>query len=124
MAVRVIARATRPHMLTLAATLAPLLALGTPASSFCVFFQDGSVVIEQESFTGVNTASVDAAVAAAPAHSEALDVKAQIAALPMLLRATVLSIMDAINIERAQHGRAAITPAQAVNAIAAKVDTL
>jgi hypothetical protein len=124
MAIRSVARATQPHISTLADTLRPLLALGAPASSFHLRYQDGKVYIEQNSFTGVDWPAVEAAVASAPVHSEALDVKAQINALPLLMKAIVLSLIDGINVERARHGVAAITPAQAIAQIVAKVDAL
>jgi hypothetical protein len=124
MQVRSIARATKPHQHTLDDALRPLLALGTPPSSFHSRYQDGKVYIEQNSFTGVDWPAVEAAVASAPAHTEALDVKAQINALPLLMKAIVLSLIDGINVERARHGVAAITPAQAIAQIVAKVDAI
>ena len=124
MAERRIPRASQPHLSTLADTLRPLLALGTPASSFHLRYERGDVVIEQNSFTGVDLSAVSAAVQSAPEHSEVLDVKAQINALPLLLKAIVLSLIDGLNIERARHGVAAISPAQAVASIVAKVDAI
>lgn len=123
MEVRRISRATAPHLPTLADDLRSLLAVAN-AGSFHLRYQDGGVVIEQNSFSGVNVSAVEAAVAAAPDASEVLDVKAELKALPLLTKAIVLSLIDAINTERAQHGRAAITQTQAVNAIIAKVDEI
>lgn len=127
MASRRIARATQPHLPTLTATLAPLLSAAN-AGAFQLRYEarltGSEVVIEQASFTNVDTALVDAAVASAPAYSDALDVKAQINALPLLQKAILLTIIDAINVERARHSVAAITPTQAIANIVAKVDTL
>lgn len=124
MLMRVVSRATEPHLPTLADALRPLLAAAGANQSFHLRWQNGSVVIEQNSFANVNTAAVDAAVAAAPAKSDALDVKAQINALPLLMKAVILSLIDGINVERARHGAQPITPAQAIAQIVAKVDAL
>jgi hypothetical protein len=126
MAIRVVPRATQPHLQTLAGSLAPILASGSPASSFYLRWQDGSVVIEQNSFTGVNTAQVDAAVAAAPAHTAALDAKAEIDSWGPALKAALLVVMDEVNRVRVQPTTAftAYTATQFMNAIKARVDTL
>jgi hypothetical protein len=124
MLVRKVARASQPHLSTLADSLRPLLAVATPASSFHLRYESGAVVIEQNSFTGCDPQAIDAAVASAPEHTEVLDVKAQLNALPLLMKAIVLALIDGINIERARHGVAAITPAQAIASIVAKVDAL
>jgi hypothetical protein len=121
--IRVVSRATPPHLPTLNTALAPLLAVAN-AGAFHSRYQDGAVVIEQNDFTGVDWLAVEAAVAAAPVSSDVLDVKTQIAALPLLTKAIVLALMDAINVERSRHGAAAITPEQAVAAIVAKVDAI
>jgi hypothetical protein len=126
MAIRSVARATQPHLPTLADSLRPLLALGTPASSFHLRYQDGAVIIEQGSFTGVNTASVDAAVASAPAHSAALDAKFEVDAWGPALKAAFLVVMDEVNRVRQQPTTvfAAYNATQFMNAIKARVDTL
>lgn len=125
MVMRVVSRATQPHMLTLAGTLAPLLAAAN-AGSFHLRWQDGSVIIEQNSFTGVNTAQVDAAVAAAPAHTASLDAKANVDAWPVELKAAFLVVMDEVNRVRTQPTTAfaAYTAAQFMNAIKNRVDTI
>lgn len=111
MLIRRVARSTQPHLPTLAATLAPLLALGTPASSFHLRYESGDVVIEQDSFTGVDVEAVDAAVANAPEHSVILDAKAYLDAMPPELEAIFTALVKLINTERAQHSRQAITKA-------------
>lgn len=126
---RRIARSTQPHLPTLAATLAPLLAPAN-AGAFHLRYEaklSGSeVVIEQESFSGVNLTSVDNAVAAAPAHSSALDDKLTIDDLPKWHKAIVLCIIDQLNVVRQSPSTtfAAITTTAAWNAIKAKYDTL
>lgn len=121
--IRSVSRATQPHLPSLAATLAPLLAVAN-AGSFHLSYQSARVLIEQGSFAGCDLTAIDAAVAAAPVQSDLLDVKAAVDALPTIQKAILLSIIDAINVERAQHGRAAITPAMALASIKAKADSL
>jgi hypothetical protein len=120
MLVRKVARASQPHLSTLADSLRPLLAVAN-SGSFHLRYENGSVVIEQNSFTGV-----ESAVASAPAHTEALDVKAQIDAMPMLLQACFLLCLDEFNRLRQQPSTAfpVITKAQFLAAIKAKVDGL
>ncbi len=125
MAARVVPRGTAPHLPTLASTLTPLLAVAN-AGGFTLRYDTGKVVIEQASFSGVDTVAVDAAVAAAPAATPQLDAQAWVDALPIEMKAIVLTLLDEINILRthAAIGLAARTPTQAVNAIRAKAGTL
>lgn len=120
-----VARATAPDLASLAATLTPLLAVAA-AGSFQLRYENGQVVIEQASFSGVNMASVNAAVAAAPASTPQLDAQAAIDALPILEKAIVLAIIDQLNVIRAALATPlpAITPAQAISAVRAKAGTL
>lgn len=120
-----VSRATAPHLATLAGTLTPLLALAN-AGAFHLSYQAGSVVIEQGSFTGVNVASVQAAVAAAPADSDVLNAKQTVDELPAWQRAFFLTLLDQINVLRTQPTTTfgAVTPAQAWGAVKAKIDTL
>lgn len=120
-----VARVTPPHLATLATLLAPLLALAS-AGSFHLRYDSGAVVIEQGSFTGVNVAAVQAAVAAAPADSDVLNAKEIIDELPVWQRAFFLTLLDQINVLRTQPTTTfgAVTPAQAWTAVKAKIDTL
>ena len=118
-----IPRATEPHLPTLAATLAPLLAVAT-CGSFHLHYDGKAVVIEQATFDRVNRAAVDAAVAAAPDRTARLDVKAELDAISPFLKVVILGLLDLINTERAQHGRSQITPEQAWTQLKTKVDVL
>jgi hypothetical protein len=118
-------RATPPHLATLAASLTPLLSPAN-AGGFHLRYQGGAVVIEQADFTNVNTAAVQAAVAAAPADSDVLNAKETIDELPVWMRAFFLTLVDQINVLRTQPSTTfvAVTPAQAWSAVKAKIDTL
>lgn len=118
-----VTRATQPHLPTLADTLAPLLAVAN-AGGFHLRYQAGQVVIEQASFAGVNLTSVDAAVTAAPEHSDALDAQTEADAIPLLMRAALLTMLDLVNVERARHSAATVTQSAYVTAVKAKVDAL
>lgn len=118
-----IPRATEPHLPTLAATLAPLLAVAT-CGSFHLHYDGKAVVIEQATFDRVDRAAVEAAVAAAPARTAQLDAQAELDAVPDILRVAVLGLLDLINVERAQHGRSQITPQQVWTQLKAKVATV
>jgi hypothetical protein len=120
-----IARATEPHLATLAVTLAPLLAVAG-AGSFYLRYQNGVVIIEQGSFVGVNQTSVANAVAAAPVRTAALDDKDTIDAMPLWLKAGFLVALDQINTLRTQPTTVftAVTAAQFMTAAKNKRDTL
>lgn len=120
-----IARATAPHIPTLATTLTPLLAVAN-AGSFFLRYQVGTVIIEQGSFANVDAAAVQAAIAAAPAATTQLDAQVAIDALPIIEKAIVLAIIDQLNVIRAALPvpLGAITPAQAMAAVRAKAGTL
>lgn len=125
LAVRSVARATEPHLVSLATTLAPLLAVAN-AGSFHLRWTGSAVLIEQESFAGVNTASVDAAVASAPARTSALDAKADIDNWPKPILALVRLIVIELNRLRQNPTTtfSAFTQAQVIAAIKAEVDNL
>jgi hypothetical protein len=89
---RRIPRASEPHLPTLNDALRPLLAQGTPASSFRVRYENGAVVIEQNSFTGCDLQAIDAAVASAPEHTDKLEAKAEVDGWPLALRAALLTL--------------------------------
>jgi hypothetical protein len=120
-----IARATEPHLPSLAVTLAPLLNVAG-AGSFWLCYQNGLVLIEQASFTGVNQTSVVTAVAAAPVRTAVLDDKDTIDAMPLWLKAAFLVALDQINILRTQPTTVftAVTAAQFMTAVKNKRDTL
>jgi hypothetical protein len=120
-----VARVTPPHLATLGATLAPLLTVAN-AGGFYLRYQSGVVLIEQGAFTNVDTAAVQAAVAAAPADSDVLNAKETIDELPVWMRAFFLTLVDQINVLRTQPSTTfvAVTPAQAWSAVKAKIDTL
>jgi predicted trehalose synthase len=125
LAVRVISRADMPHLTTLAGTLAPLLSVGN-AGSFHLRWTGSAVVIEQAHFIGVNTASVDAAVLAAPSHTPALEAKAEIDAWPKPLKA--LTRLIAVELNRLRQNPTtvypALTEAQVIAAIKTEIDGL
>lgn len=125
LAVRVISRATEPHLATLAGTLAPLLSVAN-AGSFHLRYGNGQVVIEQESFTGVNLTQVDAAVAAAPERTAALEAKSEIDGWPKPLLALVRLITIELNRLRQNPTTtfSAYTQAQVIAAIKNEVDSL
>jgi hypothetical protein len=125
MVMRVVPRSTPPHMPTLAGTLAPLLALAN-AGAFHLRYQNGAVLIEQNSFANVNTAAVDTAVANAPVHSAALDAKTDLDNWPKPLKALVRLIVVELNRLR-QNPTAvfpAFTEAQVLTAIKNEIDGL
>jgi hypothetical protein len=121
----VVSRATQPHIPTLAGTLAPLLAVAN-AGSFHLRYSSGVVVIEQNSFAGVNTTSVQNAVASALAHTDALAAKDDVDNWPKPLRALVRLIVTELNRLRTQPTTAfaAFTEAQVLAAIKAEIDGL
>lgn len=125
MVTRIVARVTPPHLPSLITTLTPLLAVAA-AGSFYLRWQSGAVYIDQESFVGVDLAAVDAAVAAAPIWTQALEDKQIVDDLPKWHKAIVLTLLDQINTLRTQPATvfAAVTPAQAWAAVKAKYDTL
>lgn len=125
MAVRSIARADMPHLATLAATLAPLLAVAN-AGAFHLRYQAGQLVIEQDSFVGVNTTAVDAAVAAAPTSTPALDAKTDIDNWPKAMLAFARLVTIELNRLRQNPTTTftAYTQAQVLAAIKAEVDNL
>jgi len=125
MAIRSVNRATAPHLPTLAATLAPLLTVAN-AGSFHLRWTGSAVQIEQASFTGVNTTSVDNAVAAAPVYTDALAAKSEIDNWPKPVLALVRLITIELNRLRQNPTTtfAAFTQAQVIAAIKTEVDNL
>ena len=118
-------RASAPHLPSLSEALAPILAAAN-AGSFFVRYQGGNVIIEQASFSGVNLAAVDAAVAAAPEPTAALQAQFDVDAMPVWARAMALAIIDQLNVLRQNPAAVlpAITPAQAIAAIRNKAGSL
>lgn len=114
---RTFPRATEPHRATLAASLLPVI------GPHFLRYDKGTLFIEAD-FGVVTSQAVQALVDAAPQATKTLDVRGQVDALPVLLKAIVLALVDGLNIERQQHGRAAITPAVILAAIKAKVDEI
>lgn len=125
MALRSVARASEPHLASLATVLAPLLAVAN-AGSFHLRWTGSAVIIEQASLTGVNLANVDAAVAAAPVRTSALDAKSDIDGWPKSLLA--LTRLIAIELNRLRQNPTTVFPAftqaQVIDAIKAEVDSL
>lgn len=117
------ARATEPHLPTLAAALAPILSAAN-AGSFHLRYAGGVVLIEQASFTGVNQTSVSNAVAAAPVRTVQLDAKQRVDELSLVERAAYQTLLDLVNVERARHSAAAISVATFVANVKTKVDAL
>lgn len=125
MEIRSVNRATAPHLPSLATTLAPLLTVAN-AGSFHLRWTGSAVQIEQGSFVGVNTTLVDAAVAGAPVHTDALAAKFDIDNWPKPLLALVRLITIELNRLRQNPSTtfAAFTQAQVIAAIKAEVDNL
>lgn len=125
LAVRAVARATEPHLPTLAAALAPLLAVAN-AGSFHLRYQTGAVIIEQGSFAGCDLAAIDAVVAGAPTDTDALDAKTDVDNWPKPIRALVKLIVIELNRLRQSPTTtfAAYTEQQVTDAIKTQIDTL
>lgn len=117
METRTFPRATEPHRQSLAAVLTPL--IGGHAQRY----DKGTLAIDAE-FGAVTDAQVQALVDAAPEASVALDTKARIDGLSQVEKAIALTMLDLVNQERARHSAAAVTPAQFIAAVKARVDTL
>jgi pectin methylesterase-like acyl-CoA thioesterase len=120
------ARATSPHMPSLAAALAPVI-----PGAFHVRYQPGTVVIEANAWAGVDLAAVQSAVDAAPADTtvvRAKDEKAAIAGADHCLRrAYALVLLDEVNTIRANIAAASLAPRTVIQmnaAIDTKVDVL
>jgi hypothetical protein len=112
-------RASAPHGPSLGAALQPLF----PNMGVNVSY-DVDVVISVADWTGVDLNSVQSAVNSAPDDSSRMRTKDAADSIPDVLKAAMLVLLDAINIERAQHSRPAITAAQFINQVKAKIDTL
>jgi hypothetical protein len=125
MAQRSVSRATAPHLPTLNTTLTPLLAVAG-AGGFHTRYDGAHVVIEQGTFAGVNTAAVDAAVAAAPVATDELDAQCWVDAMPITDKAVLLTLLDEINTIRTNPalGLAARAVPQAIGAVRTKAGTL
>lgn len=125
LALRSVARATEPHGPALAAALAPLLAVAN-AGSFQLRYQSGKVIIEQGSFAGCDLAAIDAAVAAAPVVTDALNAKADLDDWPKPLKALVRLIVKELNRLRQNPSTAfaAFTEQQVIDAIKTEIDGL
>lgn len=120
---RAFTRASQPHLPTLQASLTPLLAAAN-AGGFHLRYENGRVVIEQASFTGVNLASVQTEITNAPAWTDRLDAKDEADRLSLTVRAAFLTMLDLVNAERARHSAAAVTPATFMASVKTKVDGL
>jgi hypothetical protein len=118
MAIRSYPRATEPHFASLAAALQPVL------HQWRQHYDKGFVYIDHVDFAGTTDPAIQAIVDAAPQASVLLDVKAQADALSLLEKAIALTLLDGINVERVREGAAAITPAQFIAQVKAKVDAL
>jgi len=110
-------------MPSLATALQPLMAVAN-AGSFHLALTTGGVTIEQAAWTGVDLAAVQAAVTAAPDDSALLRDQDKIAGIPVWEKAMILTLLDLINVERARHAAAAITPLQFIAAAKTKAGTL
>ena len=103
---------------------AHMTAAGQP--SFYLSWDGSAVVLEAFALDGVNDATVQAAVDAAPAPSNKLSVKRWVDEMPAPEKAAFLTILDGVNLIRSKLSPplAAITPAQFLNAIKAKADEI
>jgi hypothetical protein len=118
MAIRSYPRATEPHFRSLAVALEPVL------HNWRQYYDKGFVYLEHPDFTGTTDQAIQAIVDAAPVTSPVLDAKDEVDRLTLLLKAAFLTVLDAINVERARHGAVAITPAQFLASVKSKVDGL
>lgn len=88
---------------------------------FYVMPGPGGVTIEQLSWDGVDERAVAVAIAATPPDSPALRNRRDADMLPPVLKEALLALLDLVNIERAQHGRGEIAPAQFIAAVKARL---
>lgn len=79
------------------------------------------VRVYQASWDGVDEGAVAAAIAATPSDSESLRQRRETDAYPAALREALLALLDLLNIERAQHGRVEITPAQFIAVVKSRL---
>jgi hypothetical protein len=110
-------RATEPHFPSLATALSSLLTL-----QGLLWFDKGSVFVTAD-FASTTNPAVQAIVDAAPVTSEALTAKAMVDQINLVERAAYLTLLDAINVERARHGAQAITKPQFIQAVKDRVET-
>jgi hypothetical protein len=114
---RTYTRATEPHLPTLATSLAPVLTL-----TGLIRYERGVLFVSAE-FGETTDQAVQFIVDAAPQASALLDAKAQVDAISLVERAAFLTLLDAINVERARHGAQAITKPQFIQAVKDRVET-
>jgi hypothetical protein len=82
------------------------------------------VVKKTTAFTAQDTAAAQSAIDTAPELTDARRAQNTIDGWPIELKALALTLLDQINVLRANDGLGAITPAQALAAIRAKAGTL
>lgn len=114
-------RATAPYLPTLGDAIRSLF---QPAEGFYLRWTGAAVIVECGNWTGVSNADVQAQVDAAPLDTPAVRAKADADALTDVAKAAYLTLLDLVNVERARHGVAAVTPAQFITAVKNKVDVL
>ena len=113
-------RVTPPHLPSLADALATILT----GAGYQLAYDAGAVRINFPDFAGKGP-QVQAAVDAAPAYSDSVHNKwaADNIAAPgsgigdEVAKQGLLTLLDLLNVERGQHGRAAITPQQFVTEV-------
>lgn len=119
------ARASAPHIETLADAIRPQM----QGRSFYLRHENGAVVVECEDFTGVTLANIQAQVDACAADTPIVAAKYAIdndtGTFTMILRALALVIMDELNIVRQAPSTtfAARTAGQIKTALKNKLDT-
>lgn len=118
-------RATDIDLQSLAEALRSHLA-GLGIASPYLSWTGSAVVLSASSLSGVNDATVQAAVDAAPGPSNRLDAKRWVDEMPAPEKAAFLTILDGVNLVRSKLSPplAAITPAQFLKAIKAKADEI
>lgn len=115
-------RANPPHWPSVLQTLRS----SDPTAGFAPVLGDAfSVVIDKATdWTHTQIAQTQAVIDAAPDNTPELRAQFDVDDMPIWLKALLLALLDQINLLRAKHALAAITPAQAIRAVRDKAGIL
>lgn len=118
-------RATEPDLVTLGDAIRVHMTAAT-LKPFYLSWNGKAVVLEADDLSGVNDATIQAAVTAAPEPSNKAAVKRWVDNMPLGEKATFLVILDAVNLVRSKlvPPLVAVTPAQFLGAVKAKADAI
>jgi hypothetical protein len=114
---RIYQRATEPRLRSLSVDLQPLVG----SAPYRLYYDKAVFITADFGFT--TDTAVQSVVDAAPNASPLLDAKEQVDAISLVERAAYLTLLDAINVERARHGAQAITKPQFIQAVKDRVET-